>query len=103
MAESARMNTDVEESQYRCRCPLATLLNEGETNRVTSPDGPRQAHRSISRQARCVAVLMGKLKKAVKQTEDLDNLTIRKVYHKPQNVTEPPRKTAASCFGPLRN
>lgn len=39
-----------------------------------------------------MAVLMGKLKNAVNQTEDLDNLTIRKVYHKPQNVTEPQGK-----------
>lgn len=35
---------------------------------------------------------MGKLKNAVNQTKDLDNLTIRKVYHKLQNVTEPQGK-----------
>lgn len=34
-----------------------------------------------------MAVLTGRLKNMKKQTEDLDNITIRKAYHKPQNVT----------------
>lgn len=46
------------------------------------------------KQARWVAALMGRLKNAKKQTEGLDSISIGEAYHKPQNVTLFPRKTA---------
>lgn len=54
------------------------------------PDSIPDVH--TDKQAWRVAVEMGRLKNTKKQNEDLDSITIRKAYHKPQHVTLPQEK-----------